>query len=573
MLPIPDTERALIPWANEIIEQCRVSVGVRAAYCRLMHAIAETGRYDGTKALINMLHVHLDRMAAHLFSPVELKFSIDFENKYPPNYYDRAAVVASSLTRDWERNNTDMLFGRGVYDSLLYGACILKQWPQVEGPDQTPVYHKKLVMPWQFGVYREAENDINKQSALCETTLMTLPEIWRRIYHLPNSEKLFSRIKQHATKGQATAEPQSFFHQVLSTSQLNTGVQSMTRPVPGGIVQLNNDPNYAIMGPEVAVDVVQVHELWVQDETDYTTILMVEPDVLIAPRYQHTNLLIKDSRMQPYRLIQPNEVSNYFWGRSELVDLIEPQALLAMWCDDAKRLFGMQVDKLLAFISEGGMTDELYAQFRATGYHNMQQGASVEDLTPKIPPETLPLIRFMIEIINQLGGFPPILQGQGEQGVRAGVHAETLLKTASPTLRDRALLVERQCAMAADLTLSIKEAKDPHKYWTKADSVKDMEETGFHLTDLPEDWRVTVESHRSSPIFADETSQLVFASLKTGVVGPEYVIDNVNLPNKEQAKSELHKKQKQEAEFMAKISAEHPELLPAIMKKKAAGGR
>ncbi len=427
-------------------------------------------------------------------------------------------------------------------------------------------------MPWQFGVYRESENDINKQSALCETTLMTLPEIWRRIFHLPNSEKLFNRIKQHATTGQATAEPQSLFHQVLSTSQLNTGVQSMTRPVPGGIVQLNNDPNYAIMGPEVAVDVVQVHELWVQDETDYTTILMVEPDVLIAPKYQHVNLLIKDSRMQPYRLIQPNEVSNYFWGRSELVDLIEPQALLAMWCDDAKRIFGMQVDKLLAFIGEGGMTDELYAQFRAAGYHNMAQWGSVEDLTPKFPPEALPLIRFMIEIINQLGGFPPILQGQGEQGVRAGVHAETLLKTASPTLRDRALLVERQCAMAADLTLSIKEAKDPHKYWTKADSIKDMEETGFHLTDLPEDWRVTVESHRSSPIFADETSQLVFASLKTGVVGPEYVIDNVNLPNKEQAKSELHKKQKQEAEFMAKISQEHPELLPAILKKKAAGG-
>ncbi len=136
MLPIPDTERALIPWANEIIEQCRVSVGVRASYCRLLHAIAETGRYDGTKALINMLHVHLDRMAAHIFSPVELKFSIDFENKYPANYYERAAVVASSLTRDWERNNTDMLFGRGVYDSLLYGACILKQWPGGRaGPD------------------------------------------------------------------------------------------------------------------------------------------------------------------------------------------------------------------------------------------------------------------------------------------------------------------------------------------------------------------------------------------------------------------------------------------------------
>jgi hypothetical protein len=67
--------------------------------------------------------------------------------------------------------------------------------------------------------------------------------------------------------GNATAGPDSFFHQVLSSSQINTGVQSMTSPVPGGIVQLNNDPNYAMMGPTVAVDTVKFHELWVKGRT------------------------------------------------------------------------------------------------------------------------------------------------------------------------------------------------------------------------------------------------------------------------------------------------------------------
>ena len=75
-----------------------------------------------------------------------------------------------------------------------------------------------------------------------------------------------------------------------------------------------------------------------------------------------------------------------------------------------------------------------------------------EDLTPKFPSELLPIIKWLIEQVNTLGSFPEIMQGKGESGVRAGAHAETLMKTASPTLRDRALLTERQCAVCADLT-------------------------------------------------------------------------------------------------------------------------
>ena len=74
MLEVPTDHRKLLSFANDTIEMCRVSVGQRAAYCRLMNAIAETGRYDGTKSLINLLYKHLDRTASHLYSPVELRF-------------------------------------------------------------------------------------------------------------------------------------------------------------------------------------------------------------------------------------------------------------------------------------------------------------------------------------------------------------------------------------------------------------------------------------------------------------------------------------------------------------------
>jgi len=571
VITVPTDARDLLAFANEHIEMCRISVGMRASYCRLMNAIAETGRYDGTKSLINMLTTHLNRTTSHLFSPVELKFSVDFERTYPKNYLQRAAVVAKTLTRSWERTNTDHAFALGVFQSLKYGACLLKQWVQVEGPDQTPVYYKKLVMPWQFGVYNESENEIDRQAAMVETTTMTLPEVWRRIFHLPNAKKLFEKVRGHAMKGQAMSDPQSYFHQVLSTSALQTGVSGATRPLPGGIVQLNNDPNYAIMGPQVGAEVVNVHELWVQDDEDYTTIIMIEPDIVIAPFGKKMNLTGVDG-LQPYTLIQPNEVANWFWGRSELVDLIEPQALLSTWCDDAKRLFGLQVDKILAFTGDNGIDDEKYGQFRGAGFVNLQQGSDVKDLTPKIPPEMMPMIKFVIEQINWLSGFPDIMQGKGEPGVRAESHASTLMKTASPYLRDRALLVERQVATAADKTLSLKEAKDSSKYWVDGSSVATMEQTGFLLTDLPEDWRVSVDSHSSSPIFSDENSQLILAGLKLGVVTKEYVMDNLPFPNKEEGKAQTKAAEENKQAQLQQLLQENPEIGEQIAKKQLVGG-
>jgi hypothetical protein len=572
MLYIPKTERELIPFALDLIEACRVSAGRRSAYCRLLNAITETGKPDGTKSLLNWLYWQLTSKAEHIFSPVELKFTLDFDREYSKDTYEKAAVVSKQITRHWDRTNTDFLFGEGVFESLKYGSCFLKQWVQIEGENATPHYLSGLVMPWQMGFYNEAENELARQPAICETTSIPLVEVWRRLSHLPNAKKLFERVRGHASKGTAMSEPQSYFHQILSTSTIQTGVNQATRPLPGGIVQLNNDPNYAIMGPTIGVDVVQVHELWVQGFDDYVTIQMVEPDVIISPliiggQVAKLSNTLGITGEQPYTLIQTNPVTNYIWGRSELVDLLEPQALIAMWLEDARRLMGVQVDKFLAFIGEGGPTDETYGAMRMAGYVNMQQGAQVQDLTPKWPDQLIPAMEFMLKHMMQIGGFPKIMRGEGEEGVRAGIHADTLMKTASPQLRGAALRAERQCAQAADLTLQMKEAKDDTRFWTKADTIDDVEKTSFRLTDLPSDWRVTVDSHSSSPIFADENAQLIMASHKMGIVDGEYVLDNMPFSDKDAAKGKLREREKQKQAMMQQLLQKDPQALEKLLSK------
>lgn len=566
-LDLPTDHKRLVPAALEIINQCRASVGMRSAACRQIHTIVEAGRTTGERAIINKLGGHLDRLASHLFSPTELAFSMDAETPYDEMTLDRMKVAARLLTRQWERNNTDMRFGQGVYEALKYGACFLKQWPQEEGADRHPRYYSTLVMPWQFGVYNESVNDLNRQPAMVETTVLTLPEVWRRIAHLPEATVLFDRIKNASSRGATTDEGNSFFHDVMSTSTMDTSGVSGSPSTSGGIVSLTNDPTFAVMGPQLDVPLVKMHELWVWGDDDWVTIQIIEPDILLT-RYKRTNLLIPGdmkSGVHPYTLIQPNVKWGYFWGRSEIADLVEPQSLLARWCDDAKRLFGLQVDKILGFEGYDGDVSELMDQFRASGAVSVQQGAKINDLTPAFPPEALTMIRMMMDAIDMIGGFDNQLSGKGEPGVRASEHADQLIKMAAPRLRDRSLLVERQCAMAADLTFSLMRAKEPDNYWTDARKIPD---TRFTLMDVPDDVRVSVDSHSSSPVFKDNHLQLVMLGAKLGIATPHYIIDTLDFPRRETLHSELRKREEREAALKQQLLQQDPETLAKLLQPK-----
>lgn len=558
---------------QDLVESCNISRAIRAAFYRQLYAVSQTGRTDGTRAKINKMYKHLDRLQSHLFSPTDLRFIIDFEYQYPKEFQQRAMVAAKIITQDWERTNTDVLFGQGVFESERYGATFLKQWPE-EMPGGKVHYKSALVMPWSMGVSNERCNSLDEQDAICETIILTLPEVWKRIWQMPDANKLFERIRANAKKGGGDSDETSFFHQVLSTAQISTGIQGLTHPIPGGVVQLNNDPNYAVVGPEVGVETVKMYELWVKDEKDWITIQIIEPDVLVSPRpaYKPSNLLIsgqEHSFLHPYTRICANDTFGYMWGRTELADLIEPQGLLATWADDTTRLYGLQVDRILGFKGHQGINDELYGQFREAGYIGLEQGAEIQDLTPPFPPEALSMLQLASQVIDDIGGFDNVLNAQGQPGVRSAEHGELLKQMASPMIRDRSLLVERQCAQAAELRLAIREAKDDHKYWTDGTSVETIEKTSFHLSDLPEDRRVSVDSHSSSPIFKDSHTQLLFALLKAQVIDGHTILENVDIPNKDIAIERLTEREKQQAALMEQLMQRDPQALEKLLAKKS----
>lgn len=556
---IPDKQKDLKKFALDTIEICQHSIGQRQSRCRQLRQWIETGRANGQKSIYNKLYAHTDRLQSYLFSPSDLRFTIDFENHYEKDLLLQADMAARVLGREWERNNIDIMFGEGVKVSLDYGACIIKALARKDD-DKVARIESRLVMPWMFGVYDEAVNNLADQEAMLEVTYLTLPAAWRRVAHLPDAEKLYARIKATASSSEAGQGTSSFFHQVLSTSQLQTSITNMTTPLPGGIVSLSNNSSDVIVDADVGADMVKLYELWVWDDMrgDYVTIQMFENDILVAPLFKKVNLYCPDAL--PYGLIQPNMSPGYFWGRPEITDLVESQGLLSEWLDDMRRLMGVQFDKLLAFVGNNGLTDETYDQFRSAGFIDLDPGSSVSDLTPKIPDQALPAIKMIIEFMEEVSGFGNILSGQGEQGVRAGSHANTLLKTASPRLRDRAILVERQCASFADSVLTGLEAKNDRVYWTDP---ADGEEKEFYLATLPEDRRVAVDSHSASPIYEDDHKEIVGFLLKNQIIGGDSALDLLPVPQRDLLKQRYKEMQQQKQEMIK----EHPELLTKGKKK------
>ena len=76
---LPTNQKDLLRRVLDVKDACRSSAANRAALARSQSLRIETGRATGTRSLANLLYAHVDRVASHLFSPVDLRFILDFE--------------------------------------------------------------------------------------------------------------------------------------------------------------------------------------------------------------------------------------------------------------------------------------------------------------------------------------------------------------------------------------------------------------------------------------------------------------------------------------------------------------
>src|SRR5262252_3933696 len=124
---------------------------------------------------------------------------------------------------------------------------------------------------------------------------------------------------------------------------------------------------------------------------------------------------------------------NYFWGRSELQQILPLQDLVNKRINDFNRIWRKQARPPKKMLGIMGVTDEKIRKLNAPDgwISDDNPNSKIEDMVPQLPQGAFEEFQAILGWYADMAGIQPIMQGKGEPGVRAGTHSKTLLRQAS----------------------------------------------------------------------------------------------------------------------------------------------
>jgi hypothetical protein len=245
-------------------------------------------------------------------------------------------------------------------------------------------------------------------------------------------------------------------------------------------------------------------------------------------------------------------------------------------------LLRRQEDPNFMFTGLSGSAKDIMAKIKKPGGHLVDNSptAKMQQLTPELPEGLFTSLNEYLGWFQDVSGFQDVTSGKGSPGVRSQAHAESLIRMASPRMKDGALLIERQVEGFGGLALDILKAKvgkEMTAWVMPKDSLKSklaalftkfseeefddppvhgMKPVKFLLHQLPEELKVVVDSHSSSPAFMQDTRQLLLELFKAGAISPEKLVELTSPPHKDSLIEDLKTKEVEQQEF----AQAHPEL-------------
>ena len=537
MLRLPKTED-LEEWTRELIDEMTKSADERGMVTTRAGQYYYQGCYDSRAAIYNKCKPFIDKLAGFLLQPTDIRFSVIYDSTEPEDVLQRAQVAGEKLTADYRQTDSDIKFAEAVVWALINGCQILKHTPAERGFRITPVH------PQHFGVLSETTLALDDQEAFVHVSFPTVTQLRSMLDDgdYPNPEDIIAKVLSGASEQRKEDEP-TYFHQMVVGGLQPVGNVNEA-PSAAGIVSVFPTPTP--WRPQKRIhQTVKFCEIWIKDADrggDYTTLQMVYPDVLIEGRNTRRNL----SRVpghHPFVKVQAQPTPGYFWGRSLLADVQMLQELLNKRLRDLKVMWDRNANAPQVFSGFTSVSEEQYYKIISEGgfINDPNPNAKAQKLTEPPPPGYMEEIEFIWQMFDEASGFSPVMSGQGEPGVRAGIHAQTLVRTSSPRLIDQAARIERQLAESGHLSLCLMQAMDPSVYSTD-------QGTEFFLHQLPEDFQVVVDSHSASPAFAEDNRQVAIALARAGAIDAEDLIRMLHPPGAELLLARLRDRQKAQAQ-------------------------
>lgn len=538
-------KRHVGPFARELIEECLVSRETRKDAARFWKRLYLSGSVDGPESKHNLCFSHIDKLSSLLFSPSEVRFTVSFDDDETRDWEEAADLSSRYINRQFGRRNCDVAFAQALDLALIDGCSILKLAWGHSG------YEPHIIKQQFFGVLREDIADLDHQDAFVHSYYLTPAQFRRLLGNHPRKSDILAQVVSSFSEA-ATSDitDDSYFHEIVSGGLQPVGNQQSQSSVA---VFGSGQPQLA---PNVAAKLIRIDDLWVMNdeankgEGDWSTIRMVG-DIVVDGDLILRNLgdIPGD---HPFTKVCVNADPNYFWGRSELAAVANLQTLLNARMNNYDEIWALAAKPPRSFVGFSGITPEKMRALLTRGgtFTDDSPNGQINTHAPTMPPDALAYIESIKNNFDDVGGMTPIMSGQGESGVRAGVHANTLLRTSSPRIRDRAILAEKSCSTWGDMCFRMSRTKEARVFSTPGG--KD-----FLLSQLPDDATVIVDSHTSSPAFSGDNANLGFALAKAGAIDGESLIEMTHPPHMANLILKFRQREKAKQEF---IQA-HPELL------------
>jgi hypothetical protein len=548
-------QRNIEEWALELIAECRETAEQRRDTLKLWRSYYYTGTETGVVATYNRCYAHVDRLAAFLYSPTDVRYSVEVDEEEDEATHAMCSTASRKLNREFHTKNLDLSFATAVNGSLVDGCNVLKA---IWGADGLEGH---VIRPQFFGVLREDIDDLDRQEAFVLSTYLTPSAFERTITGHPERAKLMAKVHEMAQSAKERDEfEDDFFHQIIVGG--TQPVSTTTGSTGSGMVGVVGVPTPQL-NSKVATSLIRVDELWVLDRerNDYTTLRLVK-DVCIEGKERRRNLNGMTDTLggwhemkgfHPFIKVCCNDVQGYFWGMSEINQIYRLQDDLSDQLMALRKMRRLKAEPPRSATGFAGLNLEKYKAFnRPRGFIAEENpNAKMEDHAPDIPQEFFQFLDKTQALFDEVAGFTPIMQGQGEQGVRSQAQAGMLNRNASPRMRDRALLVERQCAEWGEINFRILQMKDA--LLEKANGGKNT----FLLSQLPDDAKVTVDSHTSSPVYQDDALRLAVVLQRAGAIDGADLIMLTHPPHEDI----LIARAKAREAAQAQLLQQHPELL------------
>ena len=583
-------------WASEVIGACLPDLEERVQKGALYRNMYLTGDENGNPTSYNKTFSYIDNLASFLFSPLELRFNVRFHGGSTLTHRAMGRVATGELHQMMTDARVYSTAADATLWSLVKGKSFVKLNWERDG------FSPYMVQPEFMGVLRPDVTELDRQPAFVHSSYYTPEQFGAAFRHLPNIREIMRQVGKSGQQGRDDQRPNraNALKQIV-LGGLNPFQQAGNSPAQAssrGIVNWLGGPQ-ADFDPKILASLVRLDELWVWDDAteDWATFQMVG-NVVVTGEEQIRNAFadmfdpdnarrrLPDSHRaenplsgrHPFIEFAPNRLEGYFWGRSEIANVGILQMQINARIDGIMRLLRRQEKPPRFFSGSTAISRDKYSAMDMPGgyFVDPSPNAKMQELYPKLPEGLWEALHELEAMFDDMSGLPPVLRGRGEAGVRSQGHAAQLTANASPRFKNRALSVERSVTDLGELALAMCRAMDPRTMiaWLEPASTNvvalqkqeepeleppapGMKQYPFRWWHIPDNAKIHVDSHSSSPIFSGETRGLLFDLARIGAVQAPEIIEHLNPPGADDMLADLERKQIAQAALIK----EHPELL------------